>query len=367
MVILDKPQATVGQLVKDLEAIIKFHPEFYISFCNDLNEEEYISGARFLENGLLLLESVSDPDDAIDVTSLFKKLKRIYPETKVVLQACGWMIINMVSSPDINEDYNVDKDSYFYWRGDDEDEDASVLTPTAEDIRLFNMDRWLKEMKRFTENPNRKIFCLDEYGNASAIRHRVDRGDYMEMLIDNEDYQPLTIADFLKIELDFDSEYQGVAIGFGICRNYKEGVRTVKVGEDGNIFFETSIDGEDVIACRLGERVYVKASREEVFVDPKDYDDPDDDPVIEVDDDDEEETMTKDEFISYLKNTFIPELKERIEEDEEIAERDYDDFECDFEDDEYVECISRAAGRADATQDVLLELESLLKNLQVLQ
>ena len=71
MVILDKPQATVGQLVKDLEAIIKFHPEFYISFCNDLNEEEYISGARFLENGLLLLESVSDPDDAIDVTSLF--------------------------------------------------------------------------------------------------------------------------------------------------------------------------------------------------------------------------------------------------------------------------------------------------------
>ena len=313
MVILEKPQATVGQLVKDLEAIIKLHPEYHISFANVLDEIEYISGARFLENGLLLLESVSDPDDAIDVKSLLKKLKKIYPETKVVLQACGWMIINMASDPDINEDYNVDKDSFFYWSEEDDDEDASVLTPTEEDIRLFNWRRWAGELDRFAaSNPNRIIYCLDEYGNAAAIRHCVDRGDYMEMIIDNRDSQPLTIADVIeKFETLNDFIYDsGVAVGFTTCKSYEEGVRTVKAGEDGNIFFETKIDGEDVVACRLGERVFVKASRDEVFVDPKDYDDPDDDSMDEVDDDDDSEEGTLAYFIKELRR-FASEYPDR--------------------------------------------------------
>jgi hypothetical protein len=49
-----------------------------------------------------------------------------------------------------------------------------------------------------------------------------------------------------------------------------------------------------------------------------------------------------------------------------IKQRDYDDFDCEFEDDEYVQCISRAEGRADALQDVVQELESLLKKIGAL-
>lgn len=73
--------------------------------------------------------------------------------------------------------------------------------------------------------------------------------------------------------------------------------------------------------------------------------------------------MTKDSFIDYLKHTYIPELKERIEEDWEIAQRDEDDFECEFEDDEYVSCIATAEGRARAEEMVVSELESLLEKL----
>ena len=37
------------------------------------------------------------------------------------------------------------------------------------------------------------------------------------------------------------------------------------------------------------------------------------------------------------------------------------EFDCEFEDDEYVQCISMAEGRASAMEDVVRELEALLK------
>lgn len=73
--------------------------------------------------------------------------------------------------------------------------------------------------------------------------------------------------------------------------------------------------------------------------------------------------MTKDGFIDYLKHTYIPKLKERIEEDWEVAERNEEDFDCEFEDDEYVTCIATAEGRARAEEMVVSELESLLEKL----
>ena len=52
-----------------------------------------------------------------------------------------------------------------------------------------------------------------------------------------------------------------------------------------------------------------------------------------------------------------------IEEDEEIAGREEDEFDCEFEDEEYVQCISRAEGRARAMEKVVRELEALLKKI----
>ena len=40
-----------------------------------------------------------------------------------------------------------------------------------------------------------------------------------------------------------------------------------------------------------------------------------------------------------------------------------DEFDCEFEDDEYVQCISMAEGRASAMEDVVRELEALLKKI----
>ena len=43
--------------------------------------------------------------------------------------------------------------------------------------------------------------------------------------------------------------------------------------------------------------------------------------------------------------------------------REEDEFDCEFEDDEYVQCISRAEGRARAMGDVVRDLEALLKKI----
>ena len=73
--------------------------------------------------------------------------------------------------------------------------------------------------------------------------------------------------------------------------------------------------------------------------------------------------MTKDDFIDYLKYTYIQELKERKDKDWEIAGREEDEFDCEFEDDEYVQCISMAEGRARAMEEVVRELEKFLKKI----
>ena len=48
---------------------------------------------------------------------------------------------------------------------------------------------------------------------------------------------------------------------------------------------------------------------------------------------------------------------------EEVANRDEDDFDCEFEDDEYVTCNAVAEGEARAGERVVRELESLLKKI----
>lgn len=76
-----------------------------------------------------------------------------------------------------------------------------------------------------------------------------------------------------------------------------------------------------------------------------------------------ERLMTKDDFIVYLKDYYLLHLKALIEEDEEIATREEDEFDREFVDDEYVQCISMAEGRARATGKIVHELETFLKKI----
>lgn len=72
-------ETTVGQVVKDLKAIAKNHPDEVLTFpCYDFCLDNYVSGVRFLKNlGFLLLESSLDEDDALTVKQLIKELSNV--------------------------------------------------------------------------------------------------------------------------------------------------------------------------------------------------------------------------------------------------------------------------------------------------
>lgn len=336
-------KTTVGQVVKDLETIAKNHPDEVLTFpCYDFCNDNYVSGVRFLKNlGFLLLESSLDEYEALTVNQLIKELKAFDSKQKIVAQD-GWRLVNLEHNEFWDEDFESDESSVIVLNYDDE----ICVGSGFKDIRLHSLGYLMEEMKdRFGDCQELRIVCLDENDEVyplSDYHHDEDCKDGCDYLYltDENGLHAIKVSDF--INLDYDETHRGVAV------NYTENgvdyvLRSIEIDEDGHSFFKTNIDGEDVIACRLGD-------------------------IIRGDDiygvvDAPGNTMTKDDFIVYLKDYYVPHLKALIEEDEEIAGREEDEFDCEFEDDEYVEHISMAEGRARAMEKVVRELEALLKKI----
>ena len=339
-------KTTVGQVVKDLETIAKNHPDEvltfpYYDFCN----YNYVSGVRFLkELGFLLLESSLDEDDAITVKQLIKELKSFDSTQKIVAQD-GWRLVNLEHNELCDIFFESDESSVICLNDDDK-----IFVGTGfKDIRLHSLGYLMQEMEdRFGDCQELRIVCLDENDEVYPLSdyyhdedgEEEDGCDYL-YLTDENGLHYIKVSDF--IYLDYDNISNGVAV------NYTEDgdnyvLRSIEIDEDGHSFFKTNIDGEDVIACRLGDIIRGDDNRYGLIDAPGN-------------------TMTKDDFIVYLKDYYVPHLKALIEEDEEIAGREEDEFDCEFEDDEYVQCISMAEGRARAMEKVVRELEALLKKI----
>lgn len=336
-------ETNVGQVVKDLETIAKNHPDEVLTFpCYDFCNDNYVSGVRFLKNlGFLLLESSLDEYEALTVNQLIKELKAFDSKQKIVAQD-GWRLVNLEHNEFWDEDFESDESSVIVLNYDDE----ICVGSGFKDIRLHSLGYLMEEMKdRFGDCQELRIVCLDENDEVYPLidyHHDEDDKDGCDYLYltDENGLHAMKVSDF--INLDYDETHRGVAV------NYTENgvdyvLRSIEIDEDGHSFFKTNIDGEDVIACRLGD-------------------------IIRSDDiygvvDAPGNTMTKDDFIVYLKDYYVPHLKALIEEDEEIAGREEDEFDCEFEDDEYVEHISMAEGRARAMEKVVRELEALLKKI----
>ena len=335
-------ETNVGQVVKDLETIAKNHPDEVLTFpCYDFCKDNYVSGVRFLKKlGFLLLESSLDEDDALTVKQLIKELKSFDSKQKIVAQD-GWRLVNLEHNEFWDEDFESDESSVIVLNYDDE----ICVGSGFKDIRLHSLGYLMEEMKdRFGDCQELRIVCLDENDEVyplSDYHHDTNDEagcDYL-YLTDENGLHAINVSDF--INLDYHDG--GVAIKYTEDGdNYV--LRSIEIDEDGHSFFKTNIDGEDVIACRLGDIIRGDDNRYGLIDAPRN-------------------TMTKDDLFDFLKDYYIPHLKELIEEDEEIAGREEDEFDCEFEDDEYVEYISMAEGRARAMEKVVCELEALLKKI----
>ena len=338
-------KTTVGQVVKDLEAIAKNHSDEVLTFpCYDLCNDNYVSGVRFLQNlGFFLLESSLDEDDALTVKQLINELKAFDAKQKIVAQD-GWRLVNLEHNEVWDIFFESDESSVIVLNYDDE----ICVGSGFKDIRLHSLGYLMEEMKdRFGNCQDLRIVCLDENDEVYPLSdyyhdedgEEEDGCDYL-YLTDENGLHAIKVSDF--INLDYDEILNGVAV------NYTEDgdnyvLRSIEIDEDGHSFFKTNIDGEDVIACRL--RDIIRGDDRYGLIDAPGN------------------TMTKDDFIVYLKDYYVPHLKALIEEDEEIVGREEDEFDYEFEDDEYVQCISMAEGRARAMEKVVRELEALLKKI----
>lgn len=336
-------ETTVGQVVKDLETIAKNYPDEVLTFpCYDFCNDNYVSGVRFLKKlGILLLASSLDEDDALTVKQLIKELKSFDSKQKIVAQD-GWRLVNLEHNEYWDEDFESDESSVIVLNYDDE----ICVGSGFKDIRLHSLGYLMEEMNdRFGDCQDLRIVCLDENDEVyplSDYHHDEDCKDGCDYLYltDENGLHAIKVSDF--INLDY-HDHGGVAI------KYTEGgnnyvLRSIEIDEDGHSFFKTNIEGKDVIACRLGDIIRGDDNRYGLIDAPRN-------------------TMTKDDLFDFLKDYYIPHLKELIEEDEEIAGREEDEFDCEFEDDEYVEYISMAEGRARAMEKVVCELEALLKKI----
>ena len=338
-------ETTVGQVVKDLETIAKNYPDEVLTFpCYDFCNDNYVSGVRFLKKlGILLLASSLDEDDALTVKQLIKELKSFDSKQKIVAQD-GWRLVNLEHNEFWDEDFESDESSVIVLNYDDE----ICVGSGFKDIRLHSLGYLMEEMEnRFGDCQELRIVCLDENDEVYPLSdyyhdedgEEEDGCDYL-YLTDENGLHYIKVSDF--IYLDYDDILNGVAV------NYTEDgdnyvLRSIEIDEDGHSFFKTNIEGKDVIACRLGDII----RGDDIYG------------VIDVPGD----TITKDNFIVYLKDYYVPHLKALIEEDKEIANREEDEFDCEFEDDEYVEHISMAEGRARAMEKVVRELEALLNKI----
>ena len=241
MKIIDEPQVTVGQIVKDLEQVVKKNPEAIPTYGCAITS--YISGIRFLRKGLLLLEESEDEDDALTARGLLGELREMPNDSKVVLQYFGWQMRNLLP----------DEDGIVF--GCDDEDEYINLDMSENDIRLRGFTQWYKEIKRLAEKcSDRKIVCWDEHGDAYYFEEFVDEEDDDDRL-----YFTAQETDGEEVDFTVGSFLGGDRIGggCGVCVCYSEDgedyyFRAVEIGEDGNIFFEDIVGDEDVIACRLG-------------------------------------------------------------------------------------------------------------------
>ena len=339
-------ETNVGQVVKDLEAIAKNHPDEVLTFpCYDFCNDNYVSGVRFLKKlGFLLLASSLDEDDALTVKQLIKELKSFDSTQKIVAQD-GWRLVNLEHNEFWDEDFESDESSVIVLNYDDE----ICVGSGFKDIRLHSLGYLMEEMKdRFGDCQELRIVCLDENDEVyplSDYHHDEDCKDGCDYLYltDENGLHAIKVSDFININLDYVYTFNGVAVNY--TENGEDYVlHSIEIDEDGHSFFKINIDGEDVIACRLGDIIRGDDNRYGLIDAPRN-------------------TMTKDDLFDFLKDYYIPHLKELIEEEEEIACREEDEFDCEFEDDEYVEHISMAEGRARAMEKVVRELEALLKKI----
>ena len=93
MELLQKPTATVGQVVKDLELTVPKRPNLLLGYSNDDFKERYVKGVK-LQKDIAILETTSKRNRAATTDVLLSEFRTLDASTGVVLQD-GWRLLDI--------------------------------------------------------------------------------------------------------------------------------------------------------------------------------------------------------------------------------------------------------------------------------
>lgn len=262
-VFLTKVFATVGQIRKDLEEIVKHVPASYLSYRDEVGNDCYISGIKEWKD-LILLKTTVDEEDAIAVHDLLNAwLEDLSDDTEVLLQN-GWELRNLRP--------NLESGKFFWY---DEDFGCNCFEIVPCDIRLISADELMFEAEDLVEeDPEKRLVCLGEDGKVYRVIELFDNdGMNYIRITDGEKGKDVHVSD---LEGCFFFENGGVVV----VRNQKGTITYNAISEVESspdslpvIFFSDEIGDEEVVAIRLGSVVY-----------SNDEDDIDDDELFSDDD-----------------------------------------------------------------------------------
>ena len=234
MTILQKPNATVGQIVKDLEQIVEKKPGIFLEFWYDGDDMMYVEGIKLRKN-IAILETTSKKKRAATAEDLLAMFRLLDASLGVVIQE-GWEMLNF-------EPYK--NGAIFKY---DEEEDFCQFMMDR-DVRLLTTQQMKAELKGkgWDKFPDYKVAIASRqqkiaYHVNSVARHYGKLCLYYDK---DKKEQSITLASFLE-ELPDCAEFM-IMIG---GRYF-----TVDVGDKG-IFFPFQNEEGRHLGLYIGEMVF---------------------------------------------------------------------------------------------------------------
>lgn len=238
MTILQKPNATAGQIVKDLEQIVEKNPNIFLEYMHD-GDDMYVEGIK-LRKDIAILETTGKKKRAATAEDLLAMFRLLDASLGVVIQY-DWEMLNF-------EPY--ENGAIFKY---DEEEDFCFFMMDR-DVRLLTTQQIEAELKKIDKEGFLDFKVLPQLWHDNKLtvyRANCLRYNYGKLCLcydEDEESDSITVGEFLK--------------EFPTCAEFMVRVNgkfyTVEVDEDGSFFsFPKLVSaGVTLFTIHLGEMVF---------------------------------------------------------------------------------------------------------------
>lgn len=239
MKIYKEIEATVGQVVKDLEEIAEKNPGSTFDYNYGNGNYLYFTDVKFEAGFVFFVSKMTDEGMAVE--ELLENLKRIKEDTKVLLDCdgCEWFSLK------IEDDGKI-----FHY---DEEEEYNWFSFNDQDVRCVTGTQVKTDLKRFAKKyPDIKVACWTHDEEDLIYLGGVIWDDWKYWLYDRS--EDLTVSALYK-EISLDS-----LVLFRSTEDYEEElyIHSLEMDDDGHIFHLEKDDDEDILVCRLTETLWTE-------------------------------------------------------------------------------------------------------------